>query len=244
MSQETISDRLKLIASYVKKESKVADIGSDHALLPTYLIMNNIAEFCVAGEVNQGPFEAAKAQVKKTELEHKIDVRLGDGLAVLKQNEVDTICIAGMGGSLITKILQSGIERVQEVNRLVLQPNIGSEHIRRFFIEHDWEIIEENILEEDDKIYEVVVAEKGDGLIPYNNLSLSEEWATRIGPLLWRKPTSTLLKKWEIELDKLNKIIESLGNSTDPEAIERRKQFQLELSQLEEILTCMRMEIK
>ncbi|MCK9911021.1 class I SAM-dependent methyltransferase, partial [Microbacteriaceae bacterium K1510] len=78
----------------------MADIGSDHALLTSYLLVNGIADYVIAGELNEGPYQAALKQINTIQKRDQASVRKGDGLAVLAPHEVDVICIAGMGGQL------------------------------------------------------------------------------------------------------------------------------------------------
>ena len=117
-----------------------------------------------------GPYNSAREQVKSEGLSDFIDVRKGDGLAVLEVGEVDCIVIAGMGGALITNILENGKEKLTKVERLILQPNIGTNNIRKWLIDNDWELVEEQLIEEDGKIYEILVADRGIPLRPYQEL--------------------------------------------------------------------------
>ncbi|MCL6458954.1 MAG: class I SAM-dependent methyltransferase, partial [Gorillibacterium sp.] len=153
-----LSKRLQMIADHVPSESRLADIGSDHALLPVYLVTQGKVPFAVAGEVNPGPFQAAVKQVQAAGLEQIIRVRKGDGLAVLEPEEVNVVTIAGMGGSLIASILASSTDKLRHVERLILQPNVAEDQVRRFLIDHHWLLIDEEIIEEDGKIYEILVA--------------------------------------------------------------------------------------
>lgn len=102
-----ISKRLEMIAGGVPTGSRLADIGSDHALLPVYLAQKKQIVKAVAGEVNLGPFQAASRQVRDSVLDQVIDVRHGNGLEVVEVGEIDVITIAGMGGALIADILEA-----------------------------------------------------------------------------------------------------------------------------------------
>src|SRR5690625_791595 len=105
MENIRISLRLKEISKHIPKASFFADIGSDHAYLPSYVWLNDEKAIAIAGEVNKGPYNKAKAGVHSFQLNHRIDVRLGDALPILETGEPDTPVIAGMGGELIEHLL-------------------------------------------------------------------------------------------------------------------------------------------
>ncbi|MEH6955399.1 tRNA (adenine(22)-N(1))-methyltransferase, partial [Neobacillus drentensis] len=98
MNTDKLSARLAAVSKYVPKDARLADIGSDHAYLPCYLAKNEGLPFAIAGEVAMGPFQSAEKNVIAEGLAGVISVRLGDGLEVIGQGEVDCITIAGMGG--------------------------------------------------------------------------------------------------------------------------------------------------
>ena len=89
----------------ITKGGKVADIGCDHAYLSIYMIKHQIAESVIAMDVNRGPLERARDNIRKSGYENQINVRLSDGIKELNVGEADTLLIAGMGGGLIQKIL-------------------------------------------------------------------------------------------------------------------------------------------
>lgn len=164
MSLEKIrlSKRLLKVAEYARTNEKIADIGSDHAYLAIYLIQNNIVPYAIAGEIVEGPYNNAKQKVIDYQLNHAIDVRLDNGLEVLQPDEnIGTVFICGMGGQLITDILQQGAlnNKLSKKSRLVLQPNNNESALRRFLMDQSYTIIDEDILEENEKIYEIIVAE-------------------------------------------------------------------------------------
>ena len=102
--------RLQAIINFVPQNSRVADIGTDHGYLAIELAKKNISKFIVASDKNFGPIQAAKKNIFDSGFEKIIEVRQGDGLKILRAGEVDTICIAGMGGSLICEILNAAPE--------------------------------------------------------------------------------------------------------------------------------------
>lgn len=246
-----LSARLQLIADRLPAGCRFADIGSDHALLPVAAVRSGQAVFAVAGEVNDGPLEAARRQVAEAGETARISVRKGDGLAVITPGEVDVITIAGMGGALISSILDAGQAKLAGVKRLVLQPNVGGEFVRRWLLEHDWYLAEEAILEEDGKIYEVLMAEATPDAEARNaelyrerqlaggRVSLTRELLLMMGPRLTAAPNEVFFKKWESELRKLEGIRRSVASST----LEASRQKEAELTrlseQLKEVLACL-----
>lgn len=234
-----ISRRLKKIAGLVTLGNRVADIGSDHGFLPVYLIQQGISPKCIAGEVNKGPRESAFKQVQRVGLTDQIDVRLGDGIAVIEPDEVDTICIAGMGGSLITKILTDGKEKLAGISELVLQPNVGEQVVRKWLLKENWELIDEEIIEEDSVIYEILRATPGNGRKPYEGKERKEEELLEIGPFLWEKAPPLLIKKWKLELIKQQNIMGQLEKSNSPEIETKKQVFRQKIAWIEEVLGCL-----
>jgi len=246
-----LSKRLSAIADQVKPGSRVADIGSDHGLLPVFLAETGQVERAIAGEINPGPFQAACQQVQAAEVESLVEVRLGDGLAILSPGEVDTVCIAGMGGPLMVRILEEGWEegKLEGVRRLVLQPNVGEEAVRRWLFDKGWMLSGERILAEDGKCYEVLWADwpgkETEAPFPYSPVWLEgfgilpPEWQFRMGPYLLREASPLFLEKWKRELVKLDRIIGQLAQSSQPEAVRKRKRMQAERNQLKELMACL-----
>ena len=160
--QKICRTRLRTVASFVKENTILADIGSDHAYLPCFLVHEGVISKAIAGEVVKGPFESAQKQVISEGLQNNIDVRFGNGLEVITDNDnVQTVTIAGMGGPLIASILETGKEKLTTVDTLILQPNVHAKAIREWAIQEQWKIDQEAILEEHDKIYEILVLVKG-----------------------------------------------------------------------------------
>lgn len=235
LNTDKLSVRLETVAKYVPKDSRLADIGSDHAYLPSYLVKNGVITFGIAGEVAKGPFQSAEKNVRAEGLTEMIEVRKGDGLEVVQPGDVDCITIAGMGGSLIASILENGKEKLAAVKRLVLQPNINAIAIRNWLIENDWELIAEEIIEEDSKIYEILVAEKGEPLKPYCDLQV--ETGLLVGPFLLQRKEEAFKKKWNLEKKNWKRIYEQLESAAPSIETEEKKQELLKkISLVEEVV--------
>lgn len=246
-----LSARLQLIADLLPAGGRFADIGSDHALLPVAAVRSGRASFAVAGEVNDGPLEAARRQVAEAGETARISVRKGDGLAVISPGEVDAITIAGMGGALIVSILNGGRDKLAGVKRLVLQPNVGEEFVRRWLLENGWFLAEETIFEEDGKIYEVMMAEPSTQAAELNaelyrereladgKVRLTKELLLLMGPRLTSAPNEVFLQKWESELRKLDKIRRSIASSALEASREKEEELTRLAEQLKEVLACL-----
>lgn len=204
-----LSKRLQAVYQMVDANTRVADIGSDHAYLPVELIEEKVANYAIAGEVAKGPMSRSKEDVEKFGLSDKIDVRLGDGLAVIKADDlIDTVVIAGMGGILIQNILTNATEeQLSHVKTLVLQPNIGEPLVRRWLVENNFKIIDEDIVEEDHHVYEIIKAEKVTEPVTLTDAEFL------MGPVLIQKKTPTFVAKWEHKLNGYHKAVANMGHA-------------------------------
>ncbi|MFE4238595.1 tRNA (adenine(22)-N(1))-methyltransferase [Peribacillus butanolivorans] len=233
MNHEKLSMRLERVAIHIPKGSILADIGSDHAYLPCYAVSNGLCDQAIAGEVVEGPYQSARKQVAITGLQDKIEVRKGNGLEVLNPDEATCITIAGMGGTLISSILESGKEKLGKAERLILQPNVGAANVRSWLIDNGWVLTGEEILEEDGKIYEILIAEKGDPLQPYR---VNKQIGLMFGPFLTKQFSDTFIKKWQLEKRHLERIIEQLDESGRSGLESKRNDLEAQISVIEEVL--------
>lgn len=158
-----LTDRLLKIASLVDKDKKIADIGTDHGYIPVYLLNQNKIQYAILGDVNKGPLENAKKEVNKNKLQDKVDLRLGSGIEILKENEVDEIIIAGMGGMLINDILKANEKVAKTTEKLILQPMQAPEELRMFLYQNGYKILDEHLVREEHRLYEIIVC-KYEGL--------------------------------------------------------------------------------
>lgn len=155
-----LSLRMKQVADMVEPCHIVADVGCDHGYVSIYLVQQGIAENAIAMDVHPGPLSRARENVVRKRLQNRIQCRLSDGLEALKDGEADTVVIAGMGGPLMTGIIERGIKRGLKIKTFVLQPQSEIPGVRRYLHSVGYELVREHMLYEDGKYYTIMKAKE------------------------------------------------------------------------------------
>ena len=220
-----ISKRLELVASFVPQGAILLDVGSDHAYLPIELVEKGQIKGAIAGEVVEGPYQSAVKNVEVHGLKEKIQVRLANGLAAFEEaDQVSVITIAGMGGRLISRILEEGLDKLANVERLILQPNNREDDLRIWLQENGFQIVAESILEEAGKFYEILVVEAGK-----MKLSASD---VRFRPFLSKEVSPVFVQKWQKEA-----VTQELARGQIPEKnLEERQVLVDKIRAIKEVL--------
>lgn len=149
----TLNGRLELCASLVRKGVKIADIGTDHAYLPVWLVRAGFASFALACDIKAEPLKAGEQNIKKYHAESMVETRLCDGLKGVGAAEVDDIIIAGMGGETIVHILSEAPWLKDKSKSLILQPMSKHELVIAYLCENGFELKEHKCTFADGKIY-------------------------------------------------------------------------------------------
>lgn len=157
MNIPKISKRLTSAASLARDGVRIADIGTDHAYLPIYLYLSGRASGGVVSDINQGPVDRARANLRAYACENAFVAQRADGLSGVLEHQVDDIFILGMGGELIARIIEDEPKIKNEKYRLVLQPMTHAEILREYLFGAGFEIDEELMVDED-KIYQIIRA--------------------------------------------------------------------------------------
>ena len=191
-----IKNRLYTVSTLVPNGARVADIGCDHGHLPIYLISEGIASFCIASDIKEKPLFSAKANIKKVGL--NIETRLGPGLSTIKENEVDCITVAGMGGEVIAAILDGCPFIKSPKYTLILQPMTSADALRKYLCENGFSIEKELATEENGKVYTVIKA------VFSGEYAMMDEAFYKVGKL---DPTEPTARKY---IEKQIKIVAEL----------------------------------
>ena len=158
MRDGVLSSRLTFVKKIAGTCGTVADIGTDHALLPISMVAEGCAENAILTDVRKGPLEAAVRGIEKycPEKRGAFELRHGNGLSVLEPGEADVITVCGMGGLLIAEILEASPEVAKACPKLVLQPNTCVGELRRFLWDNGYAITAEQGLAEAGHPYAII----------------------------------------------------------------------------------------
>lgn len=152
-----LKKRLYTVSTLVPHGARVADIGTDHGFLPIYLTGMGISPYCIACDIKEKPLASAKENIAKIGFTN-IEARLGNGLEPILPNEVDCITIAGMGGEVISSILDAAPWVKDKKYTLILQPMTSADSLRGYLCENGFTISRELACEENHKVYTVMQA--------------------------------------------------------------------------------------
>lgn len=159
MENIKIDGRLLTAEEFVRAGARFADVGTDHAYLPIYLLKKGLIERAVASDVNRGPLLRADENIKKYGCEDKISTLLCDGLSGLSEFDPTDIAIFGMGGELIVRIIDEAPWVRQEGKRLILQPMTHPEKVREYLAERGFFTVGETLSLDRGKIYQTICAQ-------------------------------------------------------------------------------------
>lgn len=156
-----LSDRLQLIADEIHCGETMADIGTDHGFLPLYLLETKKCPKVIMADISSGSLAKAEENCKMAKPDGDYELRLGDGIDILEDGEVDVVAIAGMGGNLIADILEWNMAKSRSIKRYILQPRRHVGKLRHWLYCNGFEIVKESLVEEGKFICEILTVESG-----------------------------------------------------------------------------------
>lgn len=215
--------RLETVASFINENDKLADIGCDHGYLAILALKKGV-RFLNLIDNKEGPLDSARNNLKIYENQAKIVYSLSSGVSMIEEF-VDTIAICGMGGELISSILDHDFEKIKKMKKIILQANSKIEFLRKYLNDNAFQICDEAIVMDNDKIYEIIICR-------FNaNIDLYNEKQIKFGPFLSKRKEPLFIYKWSSKLKYYNEIINA--NELDNEKMVHIKN---EISMIEEVL--------
>lgn len=237
-----LSKRLLAVASLVTPGKRIADIGTDHAYIPIYLIEENRCVSAVAMDVNRGPLQRAEEHVQEAGLQKKVELRLSDGMEKLKPYEVESIVIAGMGGGLVMNILSAYPEVTCSLEECILQPQSEIAKVRYFLLENKFTFVEEEMVLDDGKYYPMMKVIPPEDMVNFSRENTrrketdSGSWTEtelRYGKLLLEKKHPVLKEFLLREYTLHKKILENLEGKNGEKIELRRKELEEDIEYIE-----------
>jgi tRNA (adenine22-N1)-methyltransferase len=203
-----LSARLAALAAAIEPGSRVADVGSDHGLLPIWLAASGRAAFCLATEKSEALLRRVARPPEAAPWASRLGYRAGDGLdAILPSDRIDTVVLAGLGGPGIVRALGAAGEFGSgTTSRLVLQPRSELASVRRWLAENGWRLVSERLTVDRGRFHVTLAAERGDDAEQYRHPSLSRDDLYAAGPLLVRVRSDEVVRFWSQQSDRLASI--------------------------------------
>ena len=160
MNRVTLDERLRAVADLVRQDAYFADIGTDHAYLPVFLLKENRIAAAYASDVAEGPLATAAANIAENGEEGRVTLRLADGLQGLFSAfpRVSDIAICGMGGELIARLLSAEPQIKDPAIHLILQPMSRPHALRTYLAENGFAILREELVRAQGRIYTCILA--------------------------------------------------------------------------------------
>lgn len=150
-----LTPRLRTIAQQVPQGSVLADVGTDHALLPVWLLLEGRISSAIASDLREGPLSRARETVEQHGVADHVSLRLCDGLTGIQAGEADVVAIAGMGGETIAAILEQAPWTRKNI-LLLLQPMTSFPDLRQWLLYHGYTIVRETICQEGSRMYTIL----------------------------------------------------------------------------------------
>ena len=207
----TLSPRLMTAAALIRDGATLVDVGTDHAYLPIYLCLAGKIRGGTVSDINRGPIERARENIKKYGLEQRLAAKQTDGLRGMDVADPTDISVLGMGGELIARIIDDAPFVKNKDIQLCLQPMTHPELLRDHLSKNGFEIIDERLVR-DDKIYQLILARYTGNSY---ELSAEELLLGRVNIQRGGKLLTELAEKYIDIFKKQAKGIECAGKSAD-----------------------------
>lgn len=207
-----ISKRIEKIIEFIDVLDKVADVGCDHGYLCLGCLEKGIS-FVQNIDNKIGPLNTAKMNLQDY-LDKNIIFTLCDGLDEL-DDRVDTVVISGMGGDLITQIINANLEKAKKLKKIIVVAHSKVPLLRENLTKH-FEIVDEDLIEDNDKIYEIIV---------FNSSKIREYSFEELllGPVLLVKKSDLFIKKITKRINEIEKILNS--SNAELQKLEKEKKI-------------------
>jgi tRNA (adenine22-N1)-methyltransferase len=203
-----VSARLDAILSLLSPCQRLADVGTDHALIPVVAVQRGITEFAIASDLRAPPLVLARQNIARAGLAAQVTVLQGDGLRPLMGLNIEALVMAGMSGEQMVRLLRATPEVTAALSQLVLQPNQEVDSVRAWALESGLHVRAERMIEERSQFFPTCAFGPGQGRDPaYTHTDWSVQALCVLGPLLLAQKESALLRLAEQQRVRLGRLV-------------------------------------
>jgi tRNA (adenine22-N1)-methyltransferase len=193
-----LSRRLECVLGLVRPCAMLADVGTDHALLPVAAVCRGVAMGALAADLREAPLCGARAHIEAAGIADRVVAVRGDGLLAVEHRAVDAVVIAGMSGDSMLRMIEAAPHVLATVQQLIIQPNQNVDKLRAWALRNGWHLRDEHMLEERGQFFVVCAFAPGAGADPaYSIAGWTEEALCNIGPWFLARKDVVALRWFE-----------------------------------------------
>jgi tRNA (adenine22-N1)-methyltransferase len=152
--------RLLEIIKLIDRGKTVIDIGTDHGLVPLFLVNEGICDKVIATDISEKSLQKLEDRLDEN-LRKKISTKVTDGFEGLEKKENQIAIIAGMGAVTIIDIISKNMDFARNLDYMILEGNIGNEKLREFLNKNSFTIVDERLVYDNKKYYDILKVKNG-----------------------------------------------------------------------------------
>ena len=204
-----LSARLEAVVQLLRPCRTLADVGTDHGLLPVAAVLRGIATHAIAADLREAPLRLARRNIERARVVDRVTIVQGDGLLALQGHAVDAVTMAGVSGQLMVRLMEAAWPVLASVDQLVLQPNNDAPVVRAWARGHGWHLRDERMVEVDGRFFIVCAFAKATGEDPAYAVA---GWATAaleaVGPLLLARKDANALHYCSAQRERVRGLVD------------------------------------
>lgn len=206
--EQRLSVRFEAILSLLDQVDALADIGTDHAIVPTHAVLRGKCQKAWAVDINEEPLRRAALTLKSWGVDDRVQLVCGDGLLALREVEVEAVVLAGLSGRTMITWCDAAPALIGKLRRLIVQPNSQLAALRAWAHEHGLWLVDERICQQSQRFFVTCAFEPRSGPDPaYASLDLALDRAFELGPLLSRGRDPIVGRYYEQQHNRLSRLV-------------------------------------
>ena len=203
----SLGPRLDAVVALLEPCRLLADVGTDHGLVPIAAVALGIAERAIAADLREAPLALARQNVERAKVGERVAIVRGDGLAALAAHAVDAVVMAGLSGATMAQWCEAAPGVLAGVGQIVAQPNTFAEDLRTWARLHGFWLVDERMLEDAGRSFVVLRLVPGQGPDPaYARAGWSAPDLARVGPLLLARRDPVAQRWYRAQADRLERL--------------------------------------